>query len=38
MASALETNFNFTYDGQLSTDVFYKPTEDTPALSDFRCN
>lgn len=34
MASALETNFNYTYPGILSTDVSFKPTEDTPALSD----
>lgn len=34
MASALETNFNYTYDGILSTEVSFKPTEDTPALSE----
>jgi hypothetical protein len=34
MASALETNFNYTYPGILSTDISFKPTEDTPALSD----
>lgn len=34
MASALETNFNFTYPGILTTDVFFKPTEETPAISD----
>jgi len=34
MASALETNFNYTYPGILSTEVFFKPTEDSPALSD----
>lgn len=34
MASALETNFSYTYPGILSTEVSFKPTEDTPALSD----
>lgn len=34
MASALETNFNYTYPGILSTEIFFKPTEDSPALSD----
>jgi len=34
MASALETNFNYTYPGILTTEVFFKPTEDTPALAD----
>ncbi len=34
MASALETSFNYTYPGILSTEVSFKPTEDTPALSD----
>ena len=34
MASALETNFNYTYPGILTTEVFFKPTEDSPALSD----
>lgn len=34
MASALETNFNYTYPGILTTEVFFKPTEDTPALTD----
>lgn len=34
MASALETNFNYVYPGILSTEVSFKPTEDTPALSD----
>lgn len=32
--SILETNFNYTYPGILTTDIFYKPTLDTPALSD----
>lgn len=34
MASALETNFSYTYPGILTTEVSFKPTEDTPALSD----
>lgn len=34
MASALEVNFNYTYPGILPLEVFFKPTEDTPALSD----
>lgn len=34
MASALETNFSYTYPGILPTEVFMKPTEDSPALSD----
>lgn len=34
MASILETNFSFTYPGILTTEVFFKPTVDTPALSD----
>lgn len=34
MASALETNFNYTYPGILTTEVFFKPVEDSPALSD----
>lgn len=34
MASALETNFNYTYPGILTTEVSFKPTEDTPALSE----
>jgi len=34
MASALTTNFNYTYPGILSTEVFFKPTEDTLSLSD----
>ena len=35
MAGIVGTNFNFTYSGQLSRELFFKPTEDTPALSDF---
>lgn len=34
MASVLETNFSFTYPGILTNEVFFKPTVDTPALSD----
>lgn len=34
MASALETNFDYTYPGILTTEVFFKPTEDSPALAD----
>lgn len=34
MASALETNFSYTYPGILTTEVFFKPTEDSPALAD----
>ena len=34
MASVLETDFNYAYNGILSTEVFFKPTEDSPALSD----
>lgn len=34
MASALETNFSYTYPGILTTEVFFKPVEDSPALSD----
>lgn len=34
MASILETNFTFTYPGILTNEVFFKPTVDTPALSD----
>jgi ATP-dependent Clp endopeptidase proteolytic subunit ClpP len=33
--SILETNFNYTWNGILSTDLFFKPSLDTPALSDF---
>ena len=32
--SILETNFNYTYPGILTTDIFYKPTLQAPALSD----
>ncbi len=32
--SILETNFNYTYPGILTSDIFYKPTLSTPALSD----
>lgn len=34
MASILETNFSYTYPGILTTDIFYKPTLQAPALSD----
>lgn len=34
MASVLETNFDYTYPGILSTEIFFKPTEDSPALAD----
>jgi len=34
MVSIVETNFNFTYPGILTTDLFYKPTLSSPALSD----
>lgn len=34
MTSIVETNFNFTYPGILTTDLFYKPTLTSPALSD----
>lgn len=34
MTSIIETNFNFTYPGILTTDLFYKPTLSSPALSD----
>lgn len=34
MASALETNFTYTYPGILTTEVFFKPVEDSPAISD----
>lgn len=34
MLSIIETNFNFTYPGILTTDLFYKPTLSSPALSD----
>lgn len=32
--SILETNFNYTYPGILTTELFYKPSLGTPALSD----
>lgn len=32
--SILETNFNYTYPGILTTDIFYKPSLMNPALSD----
>lgn len=32
--SIIETNFNFTYPGILTTELFYKPTLSSPALSD----
>lgn len=32
MANALNTNFNYTYNGTLLTEVFFKPTVGTPAL------
>lgn len=34
MASALTTNFSYTYPGILTTEIFFKPTEETLALSD----
>lgn len=34
MATALTTNFSYTYPGILSNEVSFKPTEDTPALAD----
>lgn len=34
MTSILETNFNYTYPGILTTDIFYKPTLTAPALSE----
>jgi len=34
MISILETNFNYTYPGILTTDIYYKPTLGSPALSD----
>jgi hypothetical protein len=33
--SILETNFNYTWNGILTTDLFFKPSLDSPALSDF---
>ena len=32
--SIVETNFSFTYPGLLTTELFYKPTLSSPALSD----
>lgn len=32
--SILETGFNYTYPGILTSDIYYKPTLDTPPLSD----
>jgi ATP-dependent protease ClpP protease subunit len=32
--SILETNLNYTWNGILSTDLFFKPTLTTPAISD----
>lgn len=32
--SILETNFNYTYPGLLTTEIFYKPTLQSPALTD----
>jgi ATP-dependent Clp endopeptidase proteolytic subunit ClpP len=34
MVSILETNFNYTWPGILTTEIFYKPTLQAPALSD----
>lgn len=34
MVSILETNFNYTYPGILTTEIFYKPTLQAPAISD----
>lgn len=33
-ASALETNFSYTWPGQLTTEIFYKPQLLAPALAD----
>lgn len=33
--SILETNFNYTWNGVLTTDLFFKPSLDSPALSEF---
>lgn len=33
--SILETSFNYIYPGILTTDLFYKPTLQAPALTDF---
>jgi hypothetical protein len=35
MSGIVGNNFNFTYSGQLTKEIFYKATQDTPALSDF---
>jgi hypothetical protein len=35
MATALTTNFGYTYPGIVGTNVLFKPTEDTPAIADF---
>lgn len=32
--SILETNFNYTYPGILTTEIFYKPTLQAPAIAD----
>lgn len=32
--SIVEPSFNFTYPGILTTDLFYKPTMETPAIAD----
>ncbi len=34
MVSILETSFNYTWPGILTTEIFYKPTLQAPALSD----
>jgi hypothetical protein len=34
MVSVLETSFNYTWPGILTTEIFYKPTLQAPALSD----
>jgi hypothetical protein len=34
MATALTTSFGYTYPGIVSTNVLFKPTEDTPAISE----
>lgn len=34
MISILETGFNYTYPGILTTEIFYKPTLESPALAD----
>lgn len=35
MLSLLEPNINYTWDGVLDLDIFFKPSLNTPALSDF---